>query len=388
MEMFMGYGRPDGTVGVRNNVIVITTTACANGAAAKIAKEVPDVVLMVHAAGCGKSGPEKNRFNRTITNLCKNPNNYAAIIVGLGCESSEAKAIAAEVANTKKPVLSIVIQDDGGVDEVARLGIKAAKEFVEEAKKCKREPFPMSKLILGTECGGSDALSGVTANPIIGYLSDWLIDQGGTSILTETTELIGTEEILAARAVSPEVGAKIRKIIGDTEHAVCEVLGPQASRIIARGNMEGGMSTIQEKALGCVRKGGSSPIQDVIDYAEPIGDRKGLVIMDGPGYDVESLTGMFASGAQIAVFSTGRGNPIGFPGIPVIKICSNDETFNKVRGDMDVNAGRIVTEGLTLKEFGPEVVNLFRRVVNGELTKSEANDQGGIVCIYSTTRSF
>ncbi|MCL2133908.1 MAG: UxaA family hydrolase, partial [Bacteroidales bacterium] len=165
-----------------------------------------------------------------------------------------------------------------------------------------------------TECGGSDALSGITANPVIGYVSDWVVKSGGTSILSETTELIGAEHLLAARAVNKDVADKIYKIIYDTEEELRTMIGVNVSRIIAPGNMEGGISTIQEKSLGCVHKGGTSPVQEVIDYADPIpDDLKGLIIMDGPGYDPDSLTGLFASGAQVSIFSTGRGNPLGFP---------------------------------------------------------------------------
>ncbi|HWP79311.1 MAG TPA: UxaA family hydrolase [Candidatus Acidoferrum sp.] len=391
MITFKGYVRPDGTVGVRNHVIAVATTCCANGVIERIAREVPGVIPLIHTDGCGAVG-EAERFHKTIVGICKNPNNYAAIIIGLGCEADDAKQVGREVAAGGKPVFASVIQEDGGSDKVAVAAIEAAKKLLEDAKKCERQDVPISKLILGTECGGSDALSGVTANPAIGYVSDWVVANGGTSILTETTELVGTEHLLAARAATKEVADKIYKIIYDTEEEVRKVMGPTASRVIARGNMEGGMSTIQEKSLGCVRKGGTSTIMEVIDYADPIPESlKGLIIMDGPGYDTDSMTGMFASGAQVALFSSGRGNPIGFPSAPVIKLCSNPLTYESVGGDggdMDINCGRIISEGISPKELGEYCVSYLLDVLDGKQTMPEAHNQGGALCIYQTTRPF
>ena len=210
-KTFMGYVRPDGTVGIRNHVVAIATVCCVNGVIERIAREVPGVVPLLHTDGCGAI-KEIARFRKTLVGICKNPNNYACIIIGLGCEPENAKNLSNIIAESGKPVFTAIVQEDGGSGKVGLAAIEAAKKFVEESKKCVREEVPLSKLIFGTECGGSDAMSGITANPAIGYVSDWVVRNGGTSILTETTELIGAEHILAARAVNKEVSDKIYKI--------------------------------------------------------------------------------------------------------------------------------------------------------------------------------
>lgn len=390
MSTFYGYVRPDGQVGVRNYVAIIANASCANGVVNRISAQVPELVPLIHTDGCSAPG-EYERWRMVLTGVANNPNIFATILIGVGCETDDAKEMAKIIAKNGKPVFANIVQDDGGGEQVIKNAVAAAKEFVEQAKQCKREEVPLSKLILGTECGGSDALSGITANPTIGYVSDWIVAQGGTSILTETTELIGTEDILEKRAITPEVGKKIKKIIYDTEEEMRRIMGPEASRMIARGNMDGGMSTIQEKSMGCVKKGGTTTIMDVIDYAQPVGDRKGLVIMDGPGYDPDSLTGMFASGAQVFLFSTGRGNPLGFPTAPVIKISSNTETFLKVGGvggDIDINAGSIVTDGKSIADLGEETIAYLLETINGRESMPEKHGYGGALCVFSSTTPF
>lgn len=390
MGTFNGYVRPDGQVGVRNYVAIIANASCANGVVNQIAAQVPELVPLIHTDGCSAPG-EYERWRMVLTGVANNPNIFATILIGVGCETDDAKQMAKIIAKNGKPIYARIVQDDGGGAQVIKDAVVVAKEFVEQAKQCKREEVPLSKLILGTECGGSDALSGITANPTIGYVSDWIVAQGGCAILTETTELIGTEDILEKRAVTPEVGKKIKKIIYDTEEEMRRIMGPESSRMIARGNMDGGMSTIQEKSMGCVKKGGTTTIMDVIDYGQPVGDRKGLVIMDGPGYDPDSLTGMFASGSQVFLFSTGRGNPLGFPVAPVIKISSNTETFLKVGGvggDIDINAGAIVTEGKSLAELGEETIAYLLDTINGRETMPEKHGYGGALCVFSSTTPF
>lgn len=390
MDTFFGYVRPDGQVGVRNYVAIIANASCANGVVNRIADQVPDALPLIHTDGCSAPG-EYDRWRATLVGVANNPNIFATVLIGVGCETDDAKEMAKIIAKNGKPVFANIVQDDGGGEQVVINAVAAAKEFVAQAKTCKRTEVPLSKLILGTECGGSDALSGITANPTIGYVSDWLVSKGGTAILTETTELIGTEDILEKRAINAEVGKKIKKIIYDTEEQMRKIMGPESSRMIARGNMAGGMSTVQEKSMGCVKKGGTSPVMDVIDYSEPVGDRKGLIIMDGPGYDPDSLTGQFASGAQVFLFSTGRGNPLGFPCAPVIKICSNTSTFEKVGGvggDMDINAGAIVTEGLSIEHLGEQAIAYLMETINGRQTMPEKHGYGGALCVFSSTTPF
>lgn len=388
MVTFNGYERPTGRVGIRNHVMVIANCSCANGIVNRIVEKVPDAVPMIHTYGCSIPG-EYDRWRRILTGVCTNPNIYGVILVGVGCETDDAKEMGARIHEiSKMPVFAQIVQEDGGGDEVIRKCVKKAKELLSKAAECKRVAVPVSKLVLGTECGGSDALSGITANPAIGYVSDWVVANGGTVLLSEVAEMIGTEDILAARAVTPEVGTKIRRMIEKEELEVRKYLGPEASRIIARGNMEGGLTTIQEKALGCIRKGGTSTIMDVIEYAEPIGERKGLVIMHGPGYDPVSLTGLFATGAQVFLFSTGRGNPLGYPVAPCIKICSNSETYYRVggeNGDIDINAGAVITEGMTPEELGEHCIKYLLNVCNGQLSVPEKKKYGGAMCAYSAS---
>ena len=388
---FMGYYRPDGQVGIRNHVIAVANCSCANGIINQIAKQVPEIVPMIHTDGCSTPG-EFERWRNTLIGVCCNPNIYAVVLVGVGCETDDAKEIGERIRKRSgKPVFAAIVQDDGGGLKVIEAGVKAARQFVADAAKEVRKEAPLSKLVLATECGGSDALSGITANPAIGYVSDWLVANGGTAILSETPELIGTEEILARRSITPEVGEKVKKIIYDWEETVRGLLGPNASRTLARGNMAGGLTTIQEKSLGCIHKGGTSTVMDVIDYAEPIGDRKGLIIMDGPGYDTDNITGIFASGAQLFMFSTGRGNPLGYPVAPVIKICSNSKTYYAVggdNGDMDINAGAVITEGLKPEALGEYCIDYLLDVCNGKQTRPEANGYGGAMCVWSSTSPF
>ena len=385
MITFQGYLRPNGKVGVRNHVIAIANCSCANGIINRIAAQVPQVVPMIHTYGCSIPG-ENERWRRVLIGVCTNPNIYGVILVGAGCETDDAKEMGKRIhAISGMPVFAQIVQEDGGGEAVIARCVEKAKEMLAQAEECQRTPQPVSKLVLGTECGGSDALSGITANPAIGYVSDWVVGQGGTAILSEVAEMIGTEDTLAARAATPEVAAKIRWMIEQEELEVRKYLGPEASRIIARGNMAGGLTTIQEKALGCVKKGGTTTIMDVLEYAQPIENRTGLVIMRGPGYDPVSLTGLFATGAQVICFSTGRGNPLGYPTAPCIKICSNSTTFQKVHGDMDINAGAVISEGLSPKDLGEQCVSYLLEVCSGLQTAPERRGYGGAMCVFSAS---
>ena len=346
------------------------------------------MIPMIHTSGCSIPG-EFERWRRILIGVCTNPNIYGVILVGVGCETDDARVMGNEIHKiSQMPVFAQVVQDDGGGTAVIERCVKKANELLKEAALCQREEAPISKLVFGTECGGSDALSGITANPAMGYVSDWVVENGGTVLLSEIAEMIGTEDILAARAKNVDVGKRIRKLIEDEELEVRKYLGPEASRIIARGNMEGGITTIQEKALGCIKKGGTSTIMDALQYAEPVGERKGLLIMHGPGYDPVSLTGIFASGAQVIMFSTGRGNPLGYPVAPCIKISSNTETYLRLGGadgDIDINAGAIITEGKTLEELGKESIAYLLKICNGQLSVPEKKNYGGAMCVFSAS---
>ncbi|MEJ5187291.1 MAG: UxaA family hydrolase, partial [Candidatus Geothermincolales bacterium] len=340
----------------------------------------------LHGHGCGRGMPDVAMHFRALAGLLTNPNVAAAVVVGLGCEVVKAEALASQVASTGKPVAWLEIQAEGGSRKSAEKGRELARRFAEEAAKMEREEVPLSELVLGLECGGSDAFSGVTANPAVGLLSDYVVNGGGTVVLTEATEMIGTAHVLGRRACDPEVAKRVEEVIRGAERQVRELLGPLASMVIAPGNMDGGMSSIVEKSLGCIRKGGSSPVVEVVEYGQAP-TRRGLVIMDGPGYDVESMAGLAASGCQAIVFTTGRGNPVGFPIVPVIKVASNPRLFHGMRDDMDVNAGAVL-EGVPLEQVAEELKEVLHRTLDGEPTRAEMNRQGGILCLYSTTPSF
>ena len=370
---FLGYKRRNGKCGVRNHVMVLASVSCANGVVSAIGREVPEVKAVTHPEGCGRGIADVEITGRTVAGLCRNPNVAAVLIVGLGCEFMKAPPLAEQVQASGKPVESLVIQEQGGTRKTTAKGIEVARNMLAQAGSAKREACGWDKLVLGLECGGSDALSGVTANPLVGTAADWLVAQGGTVILSETTEMIGTEEVLKKRAATPEIGEKLYGMIKDHTQFVKDALGPFASMVISPGNVEGGLSNITEKSLGCIIKGGTSPVMEVIDYgAEP--SVNGLVLMDTPGSDIFSLTGMAAGGSQIMLFTTGRGSPVGFPIVPVVKIASNSELFNMMEEDMDVNAGRLL-EGVSIGEAGDELIDLIKRVAEGEQPKAEINRQ-------------
>ncbi|RLA97531.1 MAG: altronate dehydratase [Deltaproteobacteria bacterium] len=385
MHSFKGFERPDGSVGIRNHVAIIPSVSCVNGVVNMIAKMVPASTPLYHGHGCGRAR-EIELHTRTLANIGKNPNVAAALVVGLGCEVIKAETIATAIANSGKPVEFLQVQDNGGSIKTAEKAAGIVKKLIDHAKGIKQKDFTLDTLTMGLECGGSDAFSGITANPAVGLASDWLVKEGATVILTETTEMIGTTHILKNRASSPEVAGEVERIISEAEKLTHDILGPLASLVIAPGNMDGGMSSIKEKSLGCIIKGGSTPINQVVEYGEIPSD-KGLIIMDGPGYDTESITGLAAAGSQLIIFTTGRGTPAGFPVVPVIKVASNPRTYRSMESDMDINAGAIL-EGTSLEKVGEDIKGKIINVLEGEKTKAELNMTDGVICMYTLTPAF
>ncbi|MBN1227954.1 MAG: UxaA family hydrolase [Deltaproteobacteria bacterium] len=368
--LFMAYRREDGKVGVRNHLVIMSSVSCANSVVQAITRTVPKAIPVTQAYGCGYTPEDAEVSIRALSGLLNNPNVGAALIIGLGCEILKPEFLVSSVKN--KPVEVLVIQESGGSKATTTKGIEIAKAFLAKLDSVKREPLPAKELILGLECGGSDSFSGITANPAVGEAADMLVKAGGSVILSETTEMIGTAHILKKRADSPELGEKIEQLVKEQEKKVCAFLGEMAGLVIAPGNMDGGLSSITEKSLGCIMKSGTTPIREVLDYAVPP-SRRGLVLMDTPGYDIDSMAGMAAGGAQIILFTTGRGNPAGFPAVPVIKISSNSITYSKMPDDIDYNAGRIIDEGLTLGDAGREILDLVFEVAEGKETCAELN---------------
>jgi altronate dehydratase large subunit len=385
MDTFKGYMRPDGSAGVRNHVAVIPTVSCANGVAANIACSVPGSVPLLHAHGCGRA-IEVGMHARTLAGLGANGNVAAVLVVGLGCETVQAAQVAAEIAKTGKPCSYLVIQEQGGSRKTTEQGVAIVKGFVQEAGAMARTECPLDLVTIGLECGGSDAFSGVTANPAVGLVSDWLVEQGGTVILTESTEMIGTAHILSRRAKSPEVGRQVEGVVSRAHARTREILGELATYVIAPGNMDGGLSSIREKSLGCIEKGGRSPVSEVVAYGQAPRE-KGLIIMDAPGYDTESMASLAAAGCQLIIFTTGRGTPVGFPILPVIKVASTSRLFALMGDDMDVNAG-VVLEGGSLEGVARALRELALDVMSGARTKAEENGQDGILCLAAMTPAF
>lgn len=367
---FLGYKREDGKFGTRNHVVVISSVACANGVVEAIGRALPEAVTVTHGYGCGY-GPEDIGVSlRALTGFLNNSNVGAALVIGLGCEALRSDFLTQSTQG--KPAEALVIQEAGGSAATTEKGVEIVRKFLEQLKAQERTPAPVSELVVALECGGSDALSGVTANPAVGAAADRFVREGATVILSETTEMIGTAHILKRRCATPELGEQVERLVNEHEKHVRASLGELAGMVIAPGNIDGGLSSITEKSLGCIMKGGTTPITEMLEYAgRP--SKRGLVVMDTPGYDIDSMAGMAAAGAQLILFTTGRGSTAGFPAIPVIKIASNSQTYKKMPGDMDVNAGSITDDGKTIDEVGQEIFDLSLEVAGGKQTCAELN---------------
>ena len=378
---FMGFQRENGEIGVRNYVAVIPTVGCANEVAEAIAETIPGSKPLLHHQGCCMIPSDIEVVERTLIGLGSNPNVAAVVLVGLGCESVSIDKVGDGIAETGKPVESVVIQDIGGFSKAVEKGVEAAKKGVEHAKRFKRQSFDLSNLTVGIKCGSSDATSGIVSNPAVGLVIDRLIDEGGTAIFGEITEMIGAEHVLARRAKTPEVAEQILKIVHEVEEKIKSLGVDIRGSNPTPGNIRGGLSTIEEKSLGAIVKGGSKPIQGVLDYGEkPEG--KGLYIMVSPGREIEFLTGPVAGGAQIMIFTTGRGAPQGYPIAPVIKVCGNPRTSEKLLEHIDVDVSDVITENKTLEEAAEKVFEKLVKVASGEKTKAEIIGYDKTVDIY------
>ncbi|NIO03923.1 MAG: altronate dehydratase [Proteobacteria bacterium] len=369
MELF-GYQRRDGRVGVRNHLLILSSVVCANEAALRIKRRVPQAAIVTHPFGCGMLGEDFDQVKRTLLGFATHPNVGAVIVVGLGCEEIDSTELAGEMRRHGQRAESLAVQNCGGTQRTVKQGVELGRQMNKILADQTRTKSSISELIMATECGGSDFSSGLAANPAIGYASDRLIELGGTVILSETAEIIGAEHILASRAINERVAKKIHAAVDGVEESArragVDIRGAQPSP----GNIRGGISSIEEKSLGCIYKAGTKPVQGVLEYAEPI-QGKGLWIMDTPGQDVESLTGMVAGGAQIAAFSTGLGTPVGCPIAPVIKITGNDKTAQSMRSHIDINTGAILKGRDTIKGVGEKILRLLLAVANGKPTKAE-----------------
>jgi altronate hydrolase len=396
---FMGYDRGPGRrehlrYGTRNYIAVISTVNCSAATSKYVAERVralgvlnkyPNVdgiVPIVHKHGCAMAydGTDHKQLDRTLAGFARHPNVGAYILIGLGCETGQAMHLVEgehleliTLGGAKKKPLVLTIQESGGIAKTVEAGVKAVIDLLPVVSEYKRVQLPAKHIILGTNCGGSDGNSGVTANPALGVASDLIVQQGGTSILGETPEIYGAEHLLTRRAVSRKVGEKLVERIKWWEWYT-GIFGVEINNNPSVGNKEGGLTTIYEKSLGAIAKAGSTAMVDVVNYAEPV-ESKGMVVMDTPGYDPVSMTGIVAGGANVLVFTTGRGSVFGCKPAPSIKVATNTPLYNHMLGDMDINAGKVL-EGVPVEEVGREIFEKILSVASGEKTKSELNGVG------------
>jgi altronate hydrolase len=391
-----GAGRPEHQrYGSRNYVAVISTVNCSastnkyiserfrTGDLLKQYPNIDGVLAITHKAGCAMQygGADHNQLDRTLAGFAKHPNVGAYILLGLGCETGQAihliesqglvQVRAAGLSSAAPPV--ITIQECGGISKTVDAGVRAVAELLPRVNDVKRVPLSADKIILGTNCGGSDGNSGVTANPALGAASDLLVAQGGTTILGETPEIYGAEHLLTRRAVSRAVGEKLVERIKWWEWYT-GIFGTEINNNPSPGNKEGGLTTIYEKSLGAIAKAGSTALVDVVHYAEPV-KAKGFVVMDTPGYDPVSMTGIVAGGANVLVFTTGRGSVFGCKPAPSIKVATNTPMYTHMIDDMDINAG-VILDGTPVEEVGRQILEMILSVASGAKTKSELNGVG------------
>ncbi len=384
---FMGYRRPKGRAGTRNTIAIISTVNCgahtvrtiANRARYELLPKFPnvtDIVGLAHKNGCATQdgSAELGVLQRTLAGIARNPNVAGYLFIGLGCEVNQFESLmeSQHLDGFRLPPY-IGIQDSGGVATAIEEGMREVDRLLALADAYQREPLPISHLALALQCGGSDGFSGITANPALGHAADLLVAHGGTAVLAETPEIYGAEHLLTRRAVSRAVGEKLIERIHWWEDYT-EREGFVIDNNPAPGNKAGGLTTIYEKSLGAVAKGGTMPLTAVYEYAEPITEH-GFTFMDTPGYDPVGATGQVAGGCNLIAFTTGRGSCFGFKPAPSIKIASNSAMYERMRSDMDVNAGRIL-EGASIEEVGREIFEKLIAVASGEPSLSEAQGIG------------
>ncbi|SVB17916.1 uncharacterized protein METZ01_LOCUS170770 [marine metagenome] len=388
---FQGYLRPSGKVGTRNYVGILSTVNCSASISQRIAgffksesydepyndilasyPNADGVVALTHDSGCGMSieGEGLTLLQRVLTGYAEHPNFAGIIIVGLGCEVNQVSALLEKIEpKNRHHIRTLIIQENGGTRITIENGIKIVQELLEGIKNFQRETVSAKHLCVGLECGGSDAYSGISANPALGAAADLVVEHGGSAILSETPEIYGAEHLLIQRAVTPEVGSKLMDLIRWWEKYVASYKG-SLNNNPSPGNKAGGISTILEKSLGAVSKGGTSELVDVIQYAEPI-RTKGLVFMDSPGYDPVSITGQVASGANVVCFTTGKGSVFGCKPVPSLKLATNTPMYYRMTEDMDLNCGGIIDGTMNVQEMGSIIFQKILAIASGQLTKSE-----------------
>lgn len=387
---FMGYRRPDGRVGTRNWVLIVPTSMCASHEAVQIATvaeftlfdqatypNVDGVVAIPHNKGCGCSdGSNLDVMLRTLANYAEHPNVGGVVFIGLGCEKTNLTVMERFLSERNrpltKPVARIGIQEAGGTQGSVRRGLEAVGAMLPVVNQITRTPAPMTELLMGVKCGGSDGFSGLSANPALGRAADELVRHGGTVLITEVPEFCGAEHILAWRARDAETGRAVYEMV-DWYKEYASKFGTVLNENPSPGNVAGGLLNITIKSLGAIAKAGTTRVEGVVGYAErPAG--RGLHLMQGPGYDQESTPGLIAAGAQVVVFTTGRGTTIGNAIAPVVKLASNNTVFERMGSDLDLSAGNIIEGTESIEEVGLRVFEHVRRVASGEVpARAEEN---------------
>lgn len=369
---FWGYKRKEGRAGIRNHVLILPACACGSESSRIVAGQVRGAVNVVFNTGCSDVAANTAMSQKVLTGFACNPNVYGVVIIGLGCETVPHKELREKIqAMTSKPVVSFGIQEEGGTLKTIEKAVRAARDMASEAAMQQKELCDISELLLGIECGGSDATSGIASNPAVGELSDQLIDLGASTIMSESIEWIGGEHILAKRAATPEIHNKIIRVCKEYETHL-EAAGQDCrAGQPTPGNKAGGLSTLDEKSLGCIRKGGTRPIVEVLEQgARPT--KQGAIVMDTAGYDISSVTSMVAGGCNAIIFTTGRGTPTGNAIVPVLKVTANARTYKNMEDNMDVDLSDIIKGTKTYKEMGKEMVSVIEDLCNGKMTKAEA----------------
>lgn len=369
---FWGYRRAEGRPGIRNHILILPTCACGSETSRIVASQVRGAVNIVFNTGCSDVATNTMMSQKVLTGFACNPNVYGVVIIGLGCETVGHAKLAEKIQSmTSKPVAHFGIQDEGGTLKTIEKAVRAARDMAAQAGLQQKEEFDISEFLMGIECGGSDATSGIASNPAVGELSDELVDLGATTIMSESIEWIGGEHVLAKRAANGEIHDEIIHVCEAYEEHLKAAGQDCRAGQPTPGNKAGGLSTLDEKSLGCIRKGGTRPIVEVLEQAvRPT--KKGAIVMDTAGYDISSVTSMVAAGCQAVVFTTGRGTPTGNAIAPVLKVTANGRTYHNMEDNMDVDLSGIVKGTVSYQEEGHRLLGIMNNVCNGQLTKAEA----------------
>ena len=387
-DTFLGYRRENGSVGTRNYIAIVTSVNCSATAARRIADSfgeeelsqypnVDGVVAFVHGTGCGMAGDGEGfeALQRVMWGYAKHPNHGGVVMVGLGCEMNQIDWLLDAYGLKQSPTFQTMnIQSVAGLQKTIEMGVKKVRDMLPIVNAAQRTSCPASELKVALQCGGSDAWSGITANPALGEACDLLVAQGGTGVLAETPEIYGAEHLLTERAIDRATGDRLIGLINWWEDYTARNRGSMDNNP-SPGNKKGGLTTILEKSLGAAAKGGTTPLTGVYKYAEPVRAR-GFTFMDSPGYDPASVTGQIAGGCSLVCFTTGRGSAFGSKPAPTIKLSTNTAMYERMVDDMDINCGDIITGGAKIQSKGREIYELFLRVASGEASKSEAQGLG------------